>query len=146
LMPTAVDSVLGSLPQGDAGVGSATNGVCIQVGGAVGVAVIGSLLATRYQDHLGRVLAPQHVPVGELHTILGSLGGALGVATAVGGATGVLLAHAARAAFMSGIGVSLAAGAGVALAGVIVVLVALPARAPAARRPGERTEQASPGP
>jgi EmrB/QacA subfamily drug resistance transporter len=138
LMPTAVDSVLGSLPQGDAGVGSATNGVCIQVGGAVGVAVIGSLLATRYQDHLGRVLAPQHVPVAEVHTILGSLGGALGVAAAVGGVTGVLLAHAARAAFMSGIGVSLAAGAAVAVAGMIVVLVALPARAPSAQRPGER--------
>jgi hypothetical protein len=31
---------------GDLGVGSATNGVSIQVGGALGVAVIGSLLST----------------------------------------------------------------------------------------------------
>ncbi len=128
LMPTATDSVLGSLPRGDAGVGSATNGVAIQVGGALGVAVIGSLLATRYQDHIANALAGQHVPEAALHTILGSIGGALGVAAAVSGTTGTLLAHAARSAFMSGVEISLALGAAVAVGGAILALAALPAR------------------
>jgi EmrB/QacA subfamily drug resistance transporter len=80
LIPTATNSLVGSVPQGDSGVGSATNGVALQVGGALGVAVIGSVLATRYQGRMNTVLAGQHVPAAALHTILGSFGGALGVA------------------------------------------------------------------
>jgi hypothetical protein len=130
LMPTAADSVLGSLPREEAGVGSGTYGVAIQVGGALGVAVIGSMLSTRYQHRITSTLAPYHLPATVLHTITGSLGGALGVAATVGGDTGALLAHAARVAFMSGDNVALAAGAVVAAAGAVLVLVTLPARQP----------------
>jgi hypothetical protein len=126
LLPTATNSVVGSVPQGDSGVGSAVNTMALQVGGAIGVAVVGSVLATRYQGHMGRALAGRHLPVGIVHTILGSLGGALGVASRVGGATGALLASAARTAFMSGLEVSFLVGAGVSLAGVVTVLVWLP--------------------
>lgn len=131
LMPTATDSVLGSLPSGDSGVGSATNGVCIQVGGAVGVGVIGSVLATRYQGHLGAAIAPAHVAAPVQHAILGSFGGALEVASKVGGATGQALARAARAAFLSGVSVSFAVGSCVAAVGALVILAVLPARPPA---------------
>ena len=44
LLPTATNSVVGSVPQGDSGMGSASNAVALQVGGALGVAVIGSVL------------------------------------------------------------------------------------------------------
>ncbi|MGA2210004.1 MAG: MFS transporter [Acidimicrobiales bacterium] len=128
LMPTATNSVIGSVPLGDAGVGSATNVVAIQVGGALGVAVVGSTLSTRYQDRLAHVLAGRHVPPAASHAILGSLGGALTVASSVGGETGRLLAQAARLAFMSGARVSLAVGAAVALSGACVVLALLPLR------------------
>jgi hypothetical protein len=128
LMPTATNSVVGSVPQRDAGVGSATNVVAIQVGGALGVAVIGSLLSTRYQNHITAALAGRHVPSAAMHTILGSFGGALAVATSVGGTTGALLAHAARTAFMNGVEVSTVAGALVALAGALLVLARLPSR------------------
>ena len=128
MMPTATNSVIGSVPQGDAGVGSATNVVAIQVGGALGVAVIGSLLATRYQNHIVSALAFRHVPDAAMHTILGSFGGALTVATRAGGTTGALLAQAARTAFMSGVEVSLATGALVALAGALLVLTRLPSQ------------------
>ena len=48
MLPTATNSVIGSVPQGDSGIGSATNTVAdIQVGGALGVAVIGSVMLTR---------------------------------------------------------------------------------------------------
>ena len=112
LLPTATNSVVGSVPQGDSGVGSAVNTMALQVGGAIGVAVVGSVLATRYQSHMGRALAGRHLPVDITHTILGSFGGALAVASGVGGATGALLARAARAAFMSGLEVSFLVGAG----------------------------------
>lgn len=45
-----------------------------------GVAVIGSLLNTRYQDTMTSTLAPYHVPHAVMQTILGSVGGALEVA------------------------------------------------------------------
>jgi len=128
MLPTATNSVIGSVPQGDSGMGSATNTVALQVGGALGVAVIGSVMLTRYQDHMNTVLLGRHVPASILQTIQGSLGGALAVAASAGGSTGVLLARAARTAFMSGNGVSLAVGGAVSLAGVILVLAALPSR------------------
>ena len=56
------------------------------------MAVIGSVMSTRYQDRMTAALAGRHVPAAVTHTILGSLGGALAVATRVGGATGALLA------------------------------------------------------
>ena len=72
--PTATNSVVGSVPRGDSGMGSATNAVALQVGGALGVAVIGSAMSTRYQDHMTTALAGRHQPIAASHTILGSLG------------------------------------------------------------------------
>jgi len=117
LLPTATNSVVGSLPQGDSGIGSAMNAVALQVGGALGVAVVGSVLSTRYEDHMTAALTGRHLPIAIKHTILGSLGGALAVARVAGGATGALLARAARAAFMSGMEVSFVVGAMVAFGG-----------------------------
>ena len=128
LLPTATNSVLGSVPKGDSGVGSATNTVALQVGGALGVAVVGSIMSTHYQEQLTTSLAGRHAPAGILQIILSSLGGALAVAERVGGATGAQLAHAARAAFMSGSKVGMAVGAAVALCGAVVTFVALPSQ------------------
>ncbi len=130
LIPTATNSVVGSVPQGDSGVGSATNAVALQVGGALGVAVIGSVMSTRYQDRMGIALAGRHVPSSISQTIMGSLGGALAVADKIAGSSGAMLSSAARAAFMSGLQVSLAVGALVALFGVFIVLGLLPSRLP----------------
>ena len=74
-------------------------------------------------------LAGRHLPAAATQTILGSLGGARAVAAHAGGAPGALLAHTARAAFMSGNEVALAVGAAVALGGAVLVLACLPSRA-----------------
>ena len=128
LFPTATNSVVGSVPQGDSGIGSASNAVALQVGGALGVAVLGSVMLTRYQEPHDRGALRSACAGSRTHTILGSLGGALRVATLVGGDTGAALAQAARAAFMSGNGLAAAGGAVVALAGACVVLTALAPR------------------
>jgi EmrB/QacA subfamily drug resistance transporter len=128
LLPTATNSVVGSVPPGDSGIGSAVNTTALQVGGALGVAVIGSAMLTRYQNHITAALTGRHIPIAATHTIIGSLGGALAVANRAGGATGALLARAARAAFMSGMQISLEVGALVALAGALLVLTRLPSR------------------
>lgn len=127
-IPSATESVMGSLPSAHAGVGSATNGTFLQTGGALGVAVIGSLLNTRYQDMMTSALAPYPVPHAAMQTILGSVGGALSVAARVGGQFGAELARLARSAFASGMDLGLTTGACVAAAGCLIALIALPSR------------------
>lgn len=126
VIPASTGAVMSTLPAAHTGVGSGTNGSFMQVGGALGVALIGSLLSTRYQHHLTAALAPYHVPDTVLHTILGSLGSALTVAQQLGGVTGQLLAQFARSAFVGGMDLGLLVGGSVALAGALVALLAFP--------------------
>jgi hypothetical protein len=119
---------MGSLPAAHTGVGSATNGAFLQIGGALGVAVIGSLLSTRYQDTITSTLAPYHVPHAVMQVILGSVGGALEVASRVGGVLGAQLGHLARSAFASGMDLGLTTAACVAAVGCLIALIALPSR------------------
>lgn len=131
VIPSATNSVMASLPREHTGVGSATNGTLLQVGGGLGVAVVGSLLSTRYQDEMTSALAPYHIPHAIENVILGSIGGAQSVAARVGGSSGEMLSHLARSSFISGMDLGLAVGAAVAAAAALLALLALPARPPA---------------
>jgi EmrB/QacA subfamily drug resistance transporter len=128
IIAPATASVMGSLPRERAGVGSATNSTALQVGGALGVAIIGAVLSSRYQHGMTRVLAGRAVPAAASSAILGSLGGALAVAKIAGGALGVSLVVAARHAFVDGMDRALLVGAAVVTASAVLVTVALPAR------------------
>jgi EmrB/QacA subfamily drug resistance transporter len=125
-MATATDSIMGAVPEENAGVGSAVNDTTRQVGGALGVAILGSLLSTSYGnsiDSVASLLPPQAAgPVRD------SIGPALQVAQQIGGAQGQALAAAARSAFIDAMGTTVLVGAGFALAGALVALLFLPAR------------------
>ena len=56
IMAPATDSIMGSLPRAKAGVGSAVNDTTRQTGGAFGVAVLGSLLASRYSGRITELI------------------------------------------------------------------------------------------
>jgi EmrB/QacA subfamily drug resistance transporter len=133
IIAPATASVMASLPRERAGIGSATNSTALQVGGAFGVAVIGSVLSSRYQASMTPVLAGHAVPAAAATAILGSIGGALTVARIAGGSLGAELAAAARHAFVDGMDVALLVGAIVVAASMILVAVALPARRREAR-------------
>jgi hypothetical protein len=128
IIAPATASVMGALSRARAGVGSATNSTALQVGGALGVAVIGSVLTSRYEGTMAHTLSGHSVPPAAAHAILGSVGGALAVARIAGGATGAALTLAARRAFVDGMDLALLVGAFVVVASVILVAVALPAR------------------
>jgi EmrB/QacA subfamily drug resistance transporter len=128
-LPTASGSVIGSVPTENSGVASATNTTALQVGGALGVAVVGSLLTTRYSDRVTGALAGQHLPVRLTALIQSSLGDALAVAGRLPGSTGQALAHAARAAYASGLDLGMLVAAFVAVAGFLVAIIGLPRRA-----------------
>jgi EmrB/QacA subfamily drug resistance transporter len=122
----SIESVLGSLPISDAGVGSATSDTSMQLGGAAGVALLGTALNIRYQNFMTPLLAHQQIPPSIDKVILGSLGGALAVSGHVQGKAGEALAQAARRGFVSGMDLGLlVATVAVAVAG-LAVLAALP--------------------
>lgn len=127
-LPSATASVVGSLPSEHTGVGSAANGSFMQVGGAVGVAVIGSLLSTRYQSRMDAAIRPFDVPHATAELIRGSLGGATQVARHLGGTLGQLLSRTAHSAFVSGMDLGLGVASFVVLGAVLLALLALPAR------------------
>ena len=124
------ESVMGSLPHSRSGVGAATNSAGLQVGGALGVGVLGSVLDTRYVGHVAPVLVGRHLPAGVEQLIVGSLGGALAVAGHVGGPIGSALATVARRAFVDGMDLALLTGSFAAIVGVAVVAIALPGWSP----------------
>jgi EmrB/QacA subfamily drug resistance transporter len=124
----STDSVMGSLPKEEAGVGSATSDTSMQVGGALGVAVLGTALTIRYQNYMAPLLANQQIPTAVRQVILGSLGGALAVAQRVPGSRGDALAGAARHGFISGMDLGLIIAAVIVGIAGLVVLVALPNR------------------
>jgi EmrB/QacA subfamily drug resistance transporter len=134
VIPSATASVMGSLPAEHTGVGGATNGTFIQTGGALGVAVVGSLLFSRYDSHLTTALAPYHLPNAIDQAIHDSLGAALGVAQHLVGPAGTAVAGAARSAFMSGMHLGLLTAAAVGLVGAVIALLTIPGKAAAPRR------------
>jgi EmrB/QacA subfamily drug resistance transporter len=135
-MAPATESIMGSLPRDKAGVGSAVNDTTRQVGGALGVAIVGSVFSSAYASQLSSHISALHLPVAAGSTATASVGGALEVATRVGGPTGQALATAAREAFVTGMHRGVLIGAAVAVVGALVALAFLPARAPEAAEEG----------
>jgi predicted MFS family arabinose efflux permease len=138
-MAPATDSIMGSLPRAKAGVGSAVNDTTRQVGGALGVAILGSILSSAYTSRMTTALSGHAVPPAAASAAKNSIGGALAVAGAAGGAAGQALGAAARSAFVAGMHPAVLAASAVALVGALIVIVFLPARA--ARVPADVPEQ-----
>ncbi len=124
------DSVMGSVPVELAGVGSATNSTALQIGSALGVAVIGSLLNTRYQSRIDLALAGHVVPSQVATLIRSSLGEALAVAQRAGGTSGAQLALVARQSFIAGLDFAVDVAAAIVGVAALVVAALLPSRAP----------------
>ena len=60
-MPSSTTSIMTSLPMNKAGVGSAVNDTTREVGGALGIAVVGSVLASVYRVHQRPQPGPRHL-------------------------------------------------------------------------------------
>jgi Na+/melibiose symporter-like transporter len=131
-MAPATESIMGSLPREKAGVGSAVNDTTREVGGALGVAVLGSVLASHYTSNMNTFLHGKPVPPQAAKAVSEQVGAAVSLAKSLPGPTGDALAHAAKSAFVDGMGVSLLLAAGAAVLGSVLVMLFLPARAESA--------------
>jgi EmrB/QacA subfamily drug resistance transporter len=121
----ATGAVMASLPVAKAGVGSAVNDTAREVGGALGIAVLGSILAAAYRADIDSVT---DVPTASLDAAQRSLGAAIREAASLGGDTGTALADAARAAYTDAMGTALLVAAGVTLITTAFVRRSLPGR------------------
>jgi EmrB/QacA subfamily drug resistance transporter len=148
-MAPATDSVMGSLPLAKAGVGSAVNDTTRQVGGALGVAIIGSVLSSTYGSKISDFFANQSAKVppnlkGQFNSARDvahdSLGGAIGVANQLPKRglplpTNIVqqlasdLSRVANQAFIDGMHAGVLVAAVATGIGAIVALIWLPAHA-----------------
>src|SRR3989440_2683193 len=135
VMPPATESIMSSLPREKAGVGSAVGNTIRQVAGALGIAVLGSVLAAVYRsgihDKVGALPAAGRAAASE------SISGAYGAAQHLGGA-GRGLIGTANSAFVDAMHAAALGSVVMALVGLAVVLAWLPRRAvvqPAAEAP-----------
>lgn len=130
VLAPCTDSIMGSLPRAKAGVGSAVNDTTRQMGGAVGVAVFGSLMASHFHSTITDKLSSQ-LPAGLFSQVRDNVGQAVGVANESRAArpfSGQIV-NAAHDTFVSGLHQVGLVAAGITLLAALGVWLFLPARA-----------------
>ncbi|MFD3451761.1 MFS transporter [Streptomyces sp. NPDC058691] len=128
-MIPAMDAALGALPKERAGAGSGLLMTLRQTGGAIGVAVLGSLLAGAYTDRLDTT----GLPAAAAGTAADSVGAAHAVAAALGDRA---LAASADAAYVHGMDLALLVCGGASMAAAVLTALFLPGTG-GKRRPEE---------
>ena len=115
-MTPATAAITEALPASQQGVGSALNDLARELGGALGIAVIGSVLTAGYRSHL--------VVTGLPSAVAGRARDSFAVGIHLGGP----VASHAQSAFVSGMHLALLVGAGAALFAAVVVFRLLGSR------------------
>jgi EmrB/QacA subfamily drug resistance transporter len=126
-MPSLSTGIVQSVPFHKAGVGSAVNDTTREVGGAVGIALVGSVVTSIYRDHLSPALAA--LPPELADVARDNVGKALAVAeqaaAVVGEEQAAQLTTAVRQSFVDGAHVALRISAALVLAATAVVATRL---------------------
>ncbi|MFF5847417.1 DHA2 family efflux MFS transporter permease subunit [Streptomyces massasporeus] len=78
------DAIMGAFPESELGVGGAVNDTSLELGGSLGIAILGSLLATSYSGHLSDATAGSKLPASTLSTAQDSVGAGYAVAQGIG--------------------------------------------------------------
>lgn len=130
VMAPCTDSIMGSLPRAKAGVGSAVNDTTRQMGGAIGVAVFGSLMASHYTSGFTAKIGSS-LPASVLANVKDNVGQAIGVATNVPAAKPFAkqIISAADTSFVSSLHLIGLVAAGITFIAAVGVYLFLPARA-----------------
>ncbi len=129
----ATESIMGSLPPAKAGVGSAVNDTARELGGTLGVAIVGSVFSSTYGSRLTDALAGTAVPDDAMALAKESVGAAKEVARQAGATAGpdagVFVDHAVNSAFIDGWHAGSWVSVAVVLLGALIAWRFLPARA-----------------
>ncbi|MFD5383664.1 MFS transporter [Streptomyces sp. NPDC127074] len=143
----ATDTIMGSFPEAELGVGGGANDTSLELGGSLGIALLGSLLSTSYQGKLSDLVGNQ-LPHNAMDAAKESVGGGLAVAEQIakspsgGPQKAQALVDAVHESFAHGVAHTSLIGGLIMAAGALIVLAVLPGRKAAAPQPGqERTEE-----
>ncbi|WP_328324056.1 MFS transporter [Kribbella sp. NBC_00382] len=118
-MPQAMNAGLGVLDPERAGTGSALLQAFRQVGGTVGVAVLGTVLNSVYRSNVDT----EGLPATAAEAVERGLGGGLAVAAKTGSAG---LLDSVRDAFLTSLNTTMWVSAGIAIAGAVLAVVLMP--------------------
>ncbi|MGW2638697.1 MFS transporter [Streptomyces sp. NPDC001348] len=91
------DAIMGAFPESELGVGGAVNDTSLELGGSLGIAILGSLLSTSYAGHLADATAGRSLPASALATAQDSVGAGYAVAQGIGDRARQAAAQAAQA-------------------------------------------------
>jgi EmrB/QacA subfamily drug resistance transporter len=133
----ATTAIVASLPREKQGVASAVNDVSRELGGALGIAVLGSLFNTAYRTSLTDHTAG--LPAAATEKATSSLAAAQEIGRHLG-APGRLLAVQAEQAFLTGLNHALVGGAATLLAGAAFVALRAPGRAESRANAGQASQ------
>lgn len=124
----ATNVIMSSVPRDKAGVGSAVNDTTREVGGALGVAILGAIMFASYRAGLQQLgtLLPQLSPE-MLQEVASSIQGAHAIAATLPAEAARVIVETANTAFVTGTNQAMLIGAVIAGLGAILVFVALPA-------------------
>ena len=115
----ATASIMSAVPLAKAGVGSAMNDTTRELGGALGIAVFGSIVNSVYRSNIDAV--GLDLPAAAARQIDESVGAAVGVAAQVGGARGQTIVDRAAAAFTDAFNLMTGVSVVIAVAAAIIV-------------------------
>ncbi|MFI6860127.1 MFS transporter [Streptomyces sp. NPDC050421] len=124
VLTLVTELVVGQVPPERAGTASALLQTCQELGGALGVAVLGSIGSAAYRNS-DQLDAPAGVPADALDQARETIGGALAAAGKLPGDASASLVDAARAAFTTEVHVASVAGAVVMAGAAVVALIGL---------------------
>jgi EmrB/QacA subfamily drug resistance transporter len=126
VMAPATEAVIGAVPAARSGVASAMNTVARMVSGALGVAVIGSLVNSIYEHDLESQVAGLPAPARDAATE--SIGAAGAVAAQLPPQGGASLLDAAAHAFTGAMGAGMVVAGAMSIAAAVLVARVLPGR------------------
>lgn len=139
VMTPGTTAITGSLPAEEQGVASALNDTVRELGGAVGVALIGSVLSSGYRSAIAPTASA--LPPQAADAVTGGIGGAQFVASKLG-PLGEPLMAAARTAFVDAWTTSMWVSAGLAVTAALFALVCTPTRRHEAKLGSDASELA----
>ncbi|MCS0634165.1 DHA2 family efflux MFS transporter permease subunit [Streptomyces sp. LP05-1] len=90
------DAIMGAFPESELGVGGAVNDTSLELGGSLGIAILGSVLASSYSAKLGDATAGSKLPADALDTAQDSVGAGYAVAQGIGQKAQGLMEQAAK--------------------------------------------------
>ena len=137
----ATTAIVAALPRAKQGVASAVNDVSRELGGALGIAILGSIFNSGYRSEIEAHTTGLPPAVAETATT--SLAAAQQVGSRLGAPGHDLVVHA-QEAFLNGFSLALIAGAAVLLVGASFVALRAPGRAESRANAGEARSSAAP--